>query len=121
MVQVCLGGLALKFGAFRMTDNTTRIKDIRDSLASINVIVEEDEMVQVCLGGLALKFGAFRTMVCTRENTPSFFDLQLMLLVEENHAGVSTSTHVDNNMLYTKEDRSRGRGGGGGSTRNGGG
>ena len=57
-----------------MADYTCRIKEIYDSLASINVTVEEDEMVQVCLGGLASKFGAFRTAVCTRENTPSFFD-----------------------------------------------
>ena len=54
---------------------TTRIKEICDSLASINVTVEEDEMVQVCLGGLASKFGAFRTTVYTREKMPSFFDL----------------------------------------------
>ena len=90
---------------------TTRIKEICASLASINVIVEDDEMVQVCLGGLASKFGAFRTTICTREKTPSFFDLQLMLLVEENHVGALTSTHADSKMLYTEEDRPRGHGG----------
>ena len=36
-------------------------QDICDSLASIEVNIEESEMVQVCLGGLAPKFGAFRT------------------------------------------------------------
>ena len=40
------------------------------------------------------KFRAFRMAICTRENTPSFFDLQLMLLVEENHVGASTSMHA---------------------------
>ena len=94
-----------------MADYTSKIKDICDSLASIDVKIEEGEMVQVCLGGLASKFGAFRTAVCTRENTPSFFDLQSMLLIEENHAGASTSTHTDNKMLYTEGDRPRGRGG----------
>ena len=69
----------------------TRIKEICDSLASINVTVEEDEMAQVYLGGMGSKFKAFRTTVCTRENTLSFFDLQSMLLVEENHACASTS------------------------------
>ena len=68
-------------------DYTSKIKDICDSLASIEVNIEESDMVQVSLGGLASKFRAFRTAVCTRENTPSFFDLQSMLLVEENHAG----------------------------------
>ena len=73
-----------------MADYTSKIKDICDSLASIEVNIEESEMVQICLGGLAPKFRAFRTVVCTREKTPSFFDLQSMLLVKENHAGAST-------------------------------
>ena len=97
------------------------IKDICDSLASIYVNVEEGEMVQICLGGLASKFGAFQTVGCTRENTPLFFDLQSMLLVEENHAGALTSTHANNKMLYTKGGRPRDRGGRGELVRNGGG
>ena len=94
-----------------MAEYTLKIKDICNSLASIELNIEEGKMVLVCLGGLASKFGAFRTDVCTWENTPSFFDLQSMLLIEENHAGASTSTHTDNKMLYTEGDRTRGRGG----------
>ena len=94
-----------------VADYTSKIKDICDSLASIDVNIEESKMVQVCLGGLASQLGAFRTVVCTRKNTSSFFDLQSMLLVEENHTGASTSTHTDNKMLYTEGDRTRGRGG----------
>ena len=86
-----------------MADYTSKIKDICDSLASIQVNIEESEMVQICLGGL----------------TPSFFDLQSMLLVEENHAGASTSTYTDNRMLYPEGDRPRGRGGRSESVRNG--
>ena len=51
-------------------EHTSKIKNICESLASINVNVEEEKMVQVCLKGLASKFGPFRTTVCTRENTP---------------------------------------------------
>jgi hypothetical protein len=64
-----------------------KINEICDSLVSIDVNIDESEKVQICLGGLASKFGAFRTAVCTREATPSFFDLNSMLLVEENHVG----------------------------------
>ena len=53
----------------------TVIKEICDSLASINMIIEEDEMVQVYLGGLASKFGAFQTEIDTREKMPLFFNL----------------------------------------------
>ena len=104
-----------------VADYTSKIKDICDSLDSIEVNIEESEIVQICLGALAPKFEAFRTAICTRENTPSFFDLQSMLLVEENHAGVSTSTHTDSRMLYTEGERPCGRGGRGESVRNGGG
>ena len=104
-----------------VVDYTSKIKDICDSLASIEVNIEESEMVQICLRGLAPKFKAFRTTVSTREKTPFFFDLQSMLLVEENHAGASTSTHNDSRMLYMEGDRPRGRGGRGESVRNGGG
>ena len=48
-----------------VADYTSKIKDICDSLAPIEVNIEESEMVQICLGGLASKFGAFRTAVCT--------------------------------------------------------
>ena len=104
-----------------MADYNLKIKEICDSLASIDVFIEQGEMVQVYLGGLASKFGAFRTTMCTRENTSSFFDLQLMLLIEENHSGASTSTHTDSKMLYTEGDRPHGCGGRGESVRNGGG
>ena len=95
------------------------IKEICDSLAAINVTVEEDEMVHACHGGMASKFGAFLTAVCARENTPSFFYLKSRLLVEENHVGASMITDADNKMLDTQEDRPRGRGGRGGSAHNG--
>ena len=94
-----------------MADYTLKIKAICDSLASIDVNVEEGEMVQICLEGLESKIGAFRTVVCTRENTPSFFDLQSMLLIEQNHTGASTSTHADNKIMYMEGDRPCARGG----------
>ena len=94
-----------------MADYAAQIKETYDSLTSVNVNVEENEMVEGCLGGLASKFGAFQTTVCMRENTPSFFELQLMLLVEENHVGASMSMHTNNKRLHTEEDRPHGRDG----------
>ena len=86
-----------------MADYTSKIKDICDSLASIEVNIEESEMVQVSLGSLAPKFRAFRTVVCTRENTSSFFDLQSILLVEENHAGcVYEHAHRQQNVVHRR-------------------
>ena len=38
------------------------------------------------------------------------FDLQSMVLVEENHTGALRSTHPDDQMLYIEADLPRGRG-----------
>ena len=59
-----------------VADYTSKFNEIYDSLVSININIEEDEMVQVCLGGLASKCKMFQMVVCTKENTPSFFELQ---------------------------------------------
>ena len=63
-----------------ITSYTLKIKEL--SLGSISVNVEDDEMVQICLGGLAPRFNVVRIVTLARENPPSFFDLQSMLLVE---------------------------------------
>ena len=39
------------------------------------------------------------------------FDLQLMLMVEENHGGESRNTHLDYQMVHTEADRPHDRGG----------
>ena len=41
-------------------------------------------MVQIRLGGLSHKYGAFRTAITKRENSPTFIDLQSMLMIKEN-------------------------------------
>ena len=97
-----------------MTDYTLRIKDLCDSLGSINVAVDDDEMVHIYLGGLARKYGSFRTAITIIENPPRFFDLQSMLMVEENHTQ-SKSTASDGQMLYTHDDLGRGHGHGHGN------
>ena len=76
---------------------------------------------RLCYGGIrdgvdlaqwiTKKYGPIWTTICTREKPPSFLGLHSILLVEENHMGVSTSMHADNKMLYTEEDRPRGHGG----------
>ena len=54
---------------------TLKIKELCDSLGSINVNIDDDEMVQICLGGLAPRFSAIRSAMIAREKSPSFFDL----------------------------------------------
>ena len=75
-----------------------------NSLNSINIIVNyDDKMVQISLDNLTHKFES----TITRENPASFFDLQSMLMVEENHMQLKSTTS-NGWMLYTQEDLDRG-------------
>ena len=69
-----------------ITSYTLMIKDLCDSLISISFNVDNYEIVQICLVGLAPWFDVMRTAILTREKSHSF-DLQSLLLVEENHLG----------------------------------
>ena len=83
-----------------ITGYTLKIKELCDALGSINVIIDNEEMVQICLRGLAPRFSSMRSATLARENTPSFFDLQSILLVEENHAR-QRSNAGEGQMLYS--------------------
>ena len=64
-----------------VSDYTAKVKSIYDSLSSININIDEDEMVQVYLGSLAQQFDPIRITILAREKPHSFFNLQSMLLV----------------------------------------
>ena len=85
-----------------ITTYTLKIKELCDSLDSISVNIDDDEMVQICLGGLAPRF------VLAREKFLSFFELQSMLLVEENHV-CTRSNESEGHILYTHSNGRRGR------------
>ena len=70
-----------------INDYTLKIKSICESLASIGVIVDDDDKVEVCLRGLTPVYKQFKTSIRTRENIPSFADLIPMLVVEEKNLG----------------------------------
>ena len=46
-----------------ISNYTLKIKELCDSLGSINVNIDDDEMVQICLGGLAPRFNTIRSVV----------------------------------------------------------
>ena len=88
-----------------ITSYTLNIKELSDALGSIIV----DEMVQIRPNGIAPWFKTIRSVVLSKDNPPSFFDLQSMLLIEENH--VRTRSNVqEGHMLYSNSDEWRGQG-----------
>ena len=81
---------------------TLKIKELCDSLGSINVNIDDDEMVQICLSGLAPRFDAIRSAVLAMGNPPSF-DFQSMSLVEETHVRTRGNAY-DKHVLYTNSE-----------------
>ena len=46
-------------------DYTAKTKEICNTLGSIDVMIDEDEMVQICLGGLAQRYVPIRMAILT--------------------------------------------------------
>ena len=84
-----------------ITSYTLKIKELCDSLGSTNVIIDNEEMVQICLVGLTHGFGMIRSAILATEKPLSFSDLQLILLVDENHVDQTNNSH-DGQMLYLR-------------------
>jgi hypothetical protein len=55
-----------------INEYSLKIKGIVESLASINVSVDDDDLVSVCLNGLGKEYKPFKTSIIVRENVPNF-------------------------------------------------
>ena len=73
----------VKKGSLYTNDYTSKIKSICELLASIGVIVDDDDKVESYLHGLTSSYKQFKTSIWTPENSPSFDDLILILIIEE--------------------------------------
>jgi hypothetical protein len=97
-----------------INEYSLKIKGIVESLASINVFVDDDDLVSVCLNGLGKEYKPFKTSIVVRENVPNFRDLVSMLIVEEKTLNEDCSTQTKNNVeqqaFYSNTSRGRGRG-----------
>ena len=100
-----------------INDYTLKIKSICESIASIGVIVEDDDKVEVCLCGLTPAYKQFKTSIQTRENIPTFTNLIPMLVVEEKNpdedsSSSSQGTNSSEQAFYSNKGRGRGCGAG---------
>ena len=100
-----------------ISNYTLKIKSICESLASINVTVDDDDKVEVCLRGLGPQYKSFKTSIQTRENIPNFADLVSMLIIEEKNLGEESTSQSKGNYeqqaFYSNTGRGQGRGRGG--------
>ena len=59
---------------------TLKIKELRNTLGSINISIDNIEMIQIYLDGFASQFNTIRLAILARENFPSFLDIKSILL-----------------------------------------
>ena len=98
-----------------VSDYALKIKGICESLASINVAVDDDDKVEVCLRGLTPQYKAFKMSIQTRENIPNFAELVSMLIIEEKNLGDDSSSQKQagsdqQQVFYSNAGRGQGRG-----------
>jgi hypothetical protein len=75
-----------------INEYSLKIKGIVESLAFINVYVDDDDLVSVCVNGLGKEYKPFKTSITIRENVPNFRNLVSMLIVEEKTLNEDCST-----------------------------
>jgi hypothetical protein len=81
-----------------INEYSLKIKGIVESLASINVFVDDDDLVSVCQNGLGKEYEPFKTSIIVRENVPNFRDLVSMLIIKEKTLNEDFSTQNKNNI-----------------------
>jgi len=81
-----------------INEYSLKIKGIVESLAFINVSVDDDDLVSVYLNGLGKEYKPFKTSITVRENVPNFQDLVSMLIVKEKTLNEDCSTQNKNNI-----------------------
>ena len=109
----------VKQGNMSITDYASKIKGITNSLGSIGVTVDDDDVVAATLEGLGIEYKNFKSSMNTRADVPDFTELTTMLIREEKSLGLGASSSQSNNTsdrqaFYSNRGRGKGRGGTGG-------
>lgn len=61
-----------------------RIKEFKDKLANVSVIIDDEDFIIYALNDLLPEFNTFRTSMRTRSQTLSFVELHVLLVSEES-------------------------------------
>jgi hypothetical protein len=82
----------LQKNKMNISDNSTKVKNLIDALASIGAPVGDEDLVAMTLNGLGKDYSQFRTSIAIRKTFPNFQDL-ITLLISEEMRVVSTSSN----------------------------
>ncbi|MCO5586628.1 hypothetical protein L7F22_040569 [Adiantum nelumboides] len=103
-----------------INDYASKIKTITNSLGSIGVTVDDDDVVAARLEGLGTEYKNFKSSMNTRANVFDFIELTTMLIREDKSLGLGASSSQSNTnsgdkqALYSNRGKGRGCGTGDG-------
>ncbi|MCO5570109.1 hypothetical protein L7F22_023825 [Adiantum nelumboides] len=102
-----------------INDYASKIKTITNSLGSIGVTVDDNDVVAATLEELGTKYKNFKSSMNTRADVFDFTNLTTMLICEEKSLGLGASSSQSNisfhqQAFYSNRGRGRGCGTGGG-------
>lgn len=60
-----------------------RIKELKDKLSNVSVLIDEEDLIIYALNDLPFQFNTFRTSMRTRAQAISFSKLHVLLVAEE--------------------------------------
>ena len=113
----------VKRGSLCINDYALKIKGIVESLGSIGITVDDDDVVGAMLEGLGDAYSNFKSSMNTRDDIPGLTELTSMLIREEKNLGLAPSSSQNRNSsdqqaFYSSRGRGRGRGTGAGRGQN---
>lgn len=74
----------LKKSGESIDDYVKRIKEIKDKLANVSSVVNDEDLFIYTLNGLPSEYNTFKTSLRTRSQPPSFAELHVLLKSEES-------------------------------------
>uniref|UniRef100_A0A2N9IXK6 Retrotransposon Copia-like N-terminal domain-containing protein n=1 Tax=Fagus sylvatica TaxID=28930 RepID=A0A2N9IXK6_FAGSY len=114
---------ASKRGMSLSSSYLQRIKNTRDKLSAVGVLVENEELLHMILKGLPKEFAPFASAIRTRDDSISFEKLSVLLQTEEQSMAVASESfsnsalamfvsngHKPNNGFNGGQGYNRGRG-----------
>jgi len=100
----------LQKNKMKINDYSTKVKNLADAFASIEALIDDEDLVVVTFNGLGKDYSQFRTSITVRETFPNFQDFITLLISEEMRiVGTSSDGGSQESVFYSNTNRGRGR------------
>ena len=89
----------LKKGSDSVSSYLQKVKNTRDKLIAVGILIDNEEMLHIILKGLPREYGAFCSAIRTRNEPVSFKEVMVLLQTEEQSLAESFDSGKDLNSM----------------------